>query len=126
MKEKNKYHEIFVVSLSTLGLLAIGFASFPWQTRKKILERDGNKSVLSGKTERLHAAHITHDKNDERYYKESNGRTLTIQEHYEDHYYRHGHNGLPKNQNIGALRLLWQSMSEYEREGLPDYHDLLD
>lgn len=93
---------------TALAVVALGMA-FSKQTRQKILERDGHKSVLSGATEKLHVAHIDHTRN-ERYDDPSNGRTLTVYEHLQDHVNREGRNGLTKAQNDFAIVALWKTL----------------
>ena len=118
MLEKNKRYEVYS-ALTKLGLFSIAlFGAFSKKSREKIKERDGNKSALSGKRGRLHAAHIDHSRNDD-YDNPNNGRMLTVLEHYEDHYYRHGRNGLTKKGNIAALRLLWNQLDPVMRDVLP-------
>ncbi len=80
--------------------------AFSKKTRDEINKRDGGKSVLSGESGRLHAAHISHDKSRSDYDKPSNGRMLTPREHLDDHVNRAGRNGLPEHQNNFAIRML--------------------
>lgn len=94
--------------VTTIAMIAFGMA-FSRQTRQKILERDGHRSVLSGATENLHVAHIDHSKSNPRYDDASNGRTLTVYEHLQDHVNREGRNGLTKAQNDWAITQLWKT-----------------
>jgi len=108
--------------LPTVSLLgAVVFISqwaFSSGVRKRLLNRDG-ADVWTGETEKLEAAHITHDRSDPMYNHESNGRMLTTRNHYLDHINRVGRNGLTLAGNNAALRLIWRRLSEQEREGLP-------
>jgi len=104
-------------------LIATSFfanAAFTSDRRRKILERDRGRSVVSGETENLEAAHINHDKKNPKYNDISNGRTLTTREHYQDHFDRHGRKnlGLSENGNKWALQKIWERLSDKEREGL--------
>jgi len=113
------------VPLATVGLFFIAsLGAFSKKSRKEIYERDGGKSARSGKRGKLHAAHIDHTRN-ENYDKPSNGRLLTVREHYQDHYNRHGRNGLTTGGNRWALGKLWDLLTGKERKGLkpPDSID---
>lgn len=108
------------VPLATMGLFFISLGAFSSTSRRKILKRDGYKSVLSGETDNLEASHLDHSRDNPNYDHPSNGRTLTTKEHYLDHYNRHGRNGLTKKQNIWALNKIWSRLTEEEKIGLPD------
>ena len=99
----------------TLDPYEVCFA-FSKKSRRKIVERDGGKSVKSGRTDNLHAAHIDHSRSNPRYDDPSNGRTLTRTEHFNDHWDRLGQCGLPEGVDEIALNLLWNSMSDAEKE----------
>lgn len=105
--------EVWLIAIGSIPVLAMAFSSL---VRKIIFKRDGGRSVWSGKEENLHAAHITHDRSDPRYNDSSNGRMLTRAEHYVDHDNRQGRNGLTERGNSWAKTMLWNSMSEEERE----------
>jgi len=92
-----------ILGISLLSVIATG--AFSWKSKQIIKQRDGNKSVLSGETEDLEAAHINHARN-ERYDDPSNGRLLTTEEHLRDHINRAGRNGLTKAQNNWAIAML--------------------
>lgn len=98
--------------LSTVAVLgAVVFLSqfaFTQKVRNKIWKRDGGKSVLSGRTENLEAAHISHDKSKQGYNDPSNGRLLTTAEHMWDHINRHGRNDLSETGNDWAIMMLWR------------------
>ena len=101
------------------GIFLISQAAFTSQVRRFIMGRDKKRDVWDGSTENLEAAHRTHDMTDPRYKDPSNGRMLSRRNHYLDHYNRAGNNGLPIKGNDAALRLIWQRLTEEEREGLP-------
>lgn len=93
--------------------------AFSRNVRQQILNRD-KVDVWTGETDKLEAAHITHDKQDPLYNDTSNGRMLTTKHHYLDHLNRAGRNGLSIAGNDAALRLIWKRLSESERQGLPE------
>jgi hypothetical protein len=101
------------------GVFLLSQAAFTSQIRRFIMGRDKKRDVWDGSTENLECAHITHDRTDPRYNDPSNGRMLNRRNHYLDHYNRAGNNGLPIRGNDAALRLIWQRLTEEEREGLP-------
>lgn len=107
--EGHKPSENYLPILAAIGgiLLLSQFAASK-STRLRVKERDGFKSVLSGKTENLEVAHISH-KRDDRYDDPSNLRTLTTAEHMWDHINRHGTEqlGLTEAQNNWAIITLW-------------------
>lgn len=109
MTESEKHHD-FLLPIAGIGLLAVAFGAFGRPVRRKIKERDGNKSVWSGKTTQLEVAHISHNRNKTNYNHESNGRTLTTAEHMWDHINRHGTEqlGLTDSQNDWAIWQLWK------------------
>lgn len=121
LKSKLEKLEKITPFASILLLLMITQMAFSFGTKKKILERDNNTSVESGKTRNLEAAHYNHDKKREDYDDEKNGRMLTRSEHYMDHYKRHNKEGLglSRQQNRWALNTIWNRMTEKERKGLP-------
>jgi uncharacterized protein YhaN len=115
---KEKHYEKYLLSAATIGLLTIAsLGAFSKKTKEEIWARDGGKSKLSGKRDRLHAAHINHARN-EKYDQASNGRLLTVREHYQDHYNRHGRNGLTTGGNKWALAKLWALLTGAEKKGL--------
>ena len=122
--ELNKRYEICIVSLSTLGLLAVSICAFSKRSRKKIRDRDGNKSAESGKGGVLQAAHYNHDKRNPNYNKPENGRLLTKREHYLDHFNNHGSNGLSKENNLQSLKGLFCTLSAKDKINLPNWEDL--
>ena len=122
--ETNKNYELYIVTLSTLGLLAISLCSFSRRSRKKIHKRDHNKSAESGVGGCLQCAHINHDKKHPDYNKPFNGRLLTPREHYLDHYHNHGKNGLSKEDNFAATKGLYFTLSKDQRKGLPNFNNL--
>ena len=106
MKNKEKI-SLAPISLATMGLFFISLGAFSRKVRREIFERDGGKSVISGETENLEAAHINHDKKSPDYNKAHNGRMLTTAEHLQiDHIDRAGRNGLPENHNNYAVDML--------------------
>lgn len=110
----------YQVFLSLLAISAPVIAmAFSEAVRKKIGDRDGWKSVKSGRTAHLEATHINHDKRRKGYDSPSNGRMLTVDEHYMDHYNRHGRNGLTLRGNLWALRRIWRRLSREQRRNLP-------
>lgn len=102
-----------------LGVIFLSQFAFSSGIRKMIFNRDMGKDVWDGSTESLEAAHITHDRSNPDYNKPENGRLLKKRNHYLDHYNRVGRNGLSLAANNAALRLIWNRLSEEEREGLP-------
>lgn len=123
---KEKEYKPIIFSATALGLLAIAFCGFSRTIRRKIKERDGNRSVLSGATTRLQCAHISHDKNNPKINSVSNGRQLTYREHYLDHYNRHKKNGLSVQDNYSTVKGLYCMLNKRERQGLPHYDTLLE
>lgn len=115
--EKSTYYKIAFV----LGAAAFSTGAFTKGVRKKIAERDNGKSVWSGETEGLTAAHINHDRKRKIYNDESNGRLLTWLEQYEDHFNRHNTEGLglSESQNKWALSKIWEMLSDEQRKKLP-------
>lgn len=103
--------------MAAVGLVVIGLA-FSKKVRDEIFRRDGGADVWNGVKERLDAAHINHDKLYELYNHASNGRMLTIRNHFIDHMNRHGRNGLDKLNNTLAMIMLWKRMNIDERKGL--------
>lgn len=114
--EQPRFHfGIVPLALAPLaGFLLL--TSFSDRVRKLIKQRDNNQSVLSGKTEHLECAHLNHNRGYSKYNDASNGRLLTVDEHYIDHYDRAGRNGLPIEQNNWALRTIWNRMDDDERQ----------
>jgi hypothetical protein len=107
--EKDNY--LFdILGISLLAIIATG--AFSWKTKQIIKQRDENKSAVSGKTEKLHAAHIDHSKTNPRYDESSNGRLLTAEEHLQDHVNRAGRNGLTIAQNNWAIAQLKKLIGE--------------
>lgn len=107
---QNNFKDIEKFALASLGLLAISMCAFSKPVRNKIKARDGNKSVWSGKTTGLEAAHINHNKKSPKYNDVSNGRMLTTAEHFWDHVNRHGTKGLGLSDeaNNWAIVMLWK------------------
>lgn len=101
------------------GIFLLSQGAFTSQVRRFIWGRDKKQDVWDGSTENLEAAHINHDKKSPLYNSAENGRLLKRRNHYLDHYNRAGRNGLPIKGNDAALRLIWQRLTEKEREGLP-------
>ena len=122
---KEKEYKPIIFSATALGLLAIAFCGFSRTIRRKIKERDGNRSVLSGATTRLQCAHINHDKKSKKRNHVSNGRQLTYREHYLEHYHRHKRNGLNAQDNYSTVKGLYKMMNKRERQGLPHYDTML-
>lgn len=117
-------HELIThaVDLSPLAIPII--LAFSKGVRAQIMARDKG-DVWDGTTDKLEAAHITHDKSDPMYDDPANGRILTTRNHYIDHLNRAGRNGLSLAANNAALRLIWRRLSEQERAGLtppPEEH----
>lgn len=112
--ENHLLESLFLVG----GILLLSQFAFTRPIRREIHTRD-EVDVWDGATERLECAHITHDKSDPRYNDTSNGRLLTIRNHYLDHYNREGRNGLTKAGNDWALRAIWNRLTEDEKRGLP-------
>lgn len=108
MTEREPYHSLAkgVIILSSLYL--VSQLAFSKKTKDEIYRRDGGKSALSGLGGKLHAAHISH-RRDKNYDKPSNGRLLTIGEHFWDHINRQGRNGLSKEVNDWAIWRLWKT-----------------
>lgn len=118
-QELSKISNDLPLILRSICLMSPIFAmAFSRAVRNIIMRRDGYKSVLSGETENLEAAHLNHDRNYPKYNEPSNGRMLTRREHYIDHLNRHGRNGLTKDGNRGALNLIWKRMTASEKIGL--------
>ncbi|HKY74098.1 MAG TPA: hypothetical protein VJ246_02175 [Patescibacteria group bacterium] len=110
------------------AMFTCGFLAFSAGTWREIMNRDGGKSVKSGlgpPEHRVEAAHINHQRGWS-YDKASNGRVLTIQEHYEEHIFHHRdgkrsgrcRNGCSVEGNLHAAVLIWDRMTQSEREGL--------
>lgn len=116
-----------------LSTVAFGMAFSP-QIREMILRRDGYRSVESGRSHHLEAAHVDHSRKNVDYDTVENGKTLTRVEHYKDHFNRAGQNGLNSHQNNWALRSIWERLSIHDREelaqeGYPDpdgRHDYIE
>lgn len=109
-------------------LFACGFLSFSTGTWKEIMKRDGGVSRISGlgpPDHRVEAAHINH-KRGFGYDRASNGRLLTIREHYKEHieHYRtgirggHSVNGCSPEGNLEAATRIWERMTDDEKAGL--------
>lgn len=97
-------------AITTLAIIAgvyfVSQLAFSMGTKRKIWERDGGQSVLSGATDDLEVAHIDHSRDNPKYDHESNGRLLTTAEHLKDHINRAGRNGLTKQHNNWAIERL--------------------
>lgn len=106
------YLELILGAVTISSLFA-----FSSGVRKRIFQRD-RADVWTGETEKLEAAHITHDRSDPNYNSETNGRMLSTRNHYIDHVNRVGRNGLSLAGNNAALRLIWNRLTEEERVGL--------
>ena len=108
------------VILGAVALYEVSNLAFSKKTRQQILDRDGGKSVWSGSTEDLQACHINHDRTRSDYDSPSQGRTLTQEENYIDHFNRHGSIslGLPNPQNKSALGVLYHALKG-RRDHLP-------
>lgn len=111
--------EGILYAIGIVGLLSVG--AFSKDSRKSIWKRDKGKSVWSGETEGLTVAHINHDKTSPKYDDPDNGRLLTNREQYIDHFNRHGtvSIGLTEPKNKQALGILYHSLDDKQREGLP-------
>lgn len=104
---------LIVGSIFLLAELSQG--AFSKKVRASIWKRDKGKSVWSGETEGLTAAHQNHDKSNPRYNDPSNGRLLTSpKEQYIDHFNRHDTEdlGLSTEANNWVLRLLYSLMKD--------------
>lgn len=122
--EKGKKYELVVVSASAMGLLAISLCAFSKHIRRAIKKRDGYRSAESGVKGCLQCAHINHDKKSPDYNRLSNGRLLTVREHYLDHFNNHGTNGLNKEDNFATVKGLWFMLPKSKRKGLPRWDEL--
>lgn len=109
--------QIFTITAIVGGIYLLSQFAFSSGVRKRLLNRD-RADVWTGETEKLEAAHITHDRSDPDYNNPANGRMLTARNHYIDHVNRVGRNGLTLAANNAALRLIWLRLSEEERQGL--------
>ena len=122
---KNRQKVVEICGGAIEAAVAIGSAAiisrlaFSTRTKQKIKDRDGNKSVVSGKTENLECAHIDHSSGTH-YNTVKNGRLLTRDEHFFDHFDRHGNNGLTPAQNRWTLRAIWGRMSHEEKKKVID------
>lgn len=115
--ERHRHEATSLLSILGVGLTLILINSaFSKKTKEEIWKRDGGRSVLSGQTENLHAAHIDHNRANPRYDDASNGRLLTAEEHLNDHINRHGRNGLTKAQNLWAIAMLKRILGITEDE----------
>jgi len=113
--------ERWVAGIGLLGVVGLSGAAFSRGAKDYIRTRDGGKSVESGEEGPLEVAHYNHDRSKENYNRAENGRCLTRREHYADHFNRHGTRGLglSEEENIWALKSIWNRMSKYERRDLP-------
>lgn len=118
--EGQKPSELNILTVSAIigGIYLLSQFAFSRGVRNQILNRD-RADVWTGETEKLEAAHITHDRSDPMYNDPANGRMLTTRNHYLDHINRVGRNGLTVAGNNAALRLIWRRLTDGEREGLP-------
>lgn len=115
-----KEHGEYWMPIAGIGLLAISFLAFSKKSREAIHKRDKGKSVLSGTSINLSAAHIDHNKKSKLYDHPSNGRLLSLFEHLLDHINRAGRNGLNQNQNNYAIRKIKEKMAKlYSKIGDP-------
>jgi hypothetical protein len=115
--ERDTYYKIAIV----LGAAALSTGAFSKKVRQKIWERDKGQSVWTGETENLTAAHINHNKSEVIYNSSENGRLLTQEEQYVDHFNRHktAGIGLTEEQNNWALRLLWGVLGDSQKKYPP-------
>ena len=104
--ERGKQYEIFIVSASTLGLIAVALSAFSKKSKHEIHERDGYVCVSCGSSFPLEASHIDHDRNSPLYNDPDNGETLCPSCHLQDHIDRAGDNGLSKAANDWAIEQL--------------------
>lgn len=88
-----------------IGLYEFSKYAFSYDSRQKILKRDGYKCTKCGSTDHLEAAHFDHTKNDF-YDNTDNGTTLCTLHHLEDHQKNAGHNGLDREGNNWAIKSL--------------------
>ena len=87
-----------------LGIVIHGTVfAFSSGSRQKILERDGYKCVVCGKTGCLDAAHKNHNRDNPDYNNPKNGKTLCVEHHLDDHKQNAGRNGLSKRHNDWAI-----------------------
>lgn len=128
MSKENESSFSWLHGLALIGVIGVvSQLAFSPSTRKKILDRDGRQSVLSGATTNLDVCHIDHTKN-ATYDETWRGRTLTRVEHYLDHYNRHGREGLGLSirDNIAALRLIAMRMGANELARIPSIEALME
>ena len=85
--------------------------AFSSGSRQKILERDGYKCVVCGKTDCLEAAHKNHNRDNPNYNNPANGKTLCVEHHLEDHIKNAGHNGLSRRANDWAIDKLKERLN---------------
>lgn len=121
--ERERNFEKYIAPAASIGLIVIAafgaLGAFSRGTREAIWQRDQGRSVESGMGGHLECAHYDHTRNS--YYDTpENGRLLTPREHYMDHFNNHGYNGLSLEGNIWALEHIWERLSDYERQGLPE------
>lgn len=94
--------------------------AFSPESRRVIFERDGGVSARSGVGGPLHASHFDHTKGTDIYNNPDNGVMLTRAEHFIEHYFEHGRNGLSESQNLWAMETLWKNMPDSEKQAIVD------
>lgn len=118
--ERGRFAPLFFYGvMAGVGLLLSQFA-FSRAVRRQIWERDGGVCQESGSTEHLFCAHYDHSRDNPDYNSPDNGRLLSGDRHWLDHYYRVGENGLNPAQNLWALRTMWGGMTDKEKRLVVD------
>ena len=115
MTERERPYQITDALIPLASLAATYFivtGAFSRQTRRKLIRRDGGCVASGDHLGSLHAAHISHDRNDPRYDDPSAGRILCVKHHLQDHITRHGRNGLSEEANLRAIELLRHTLSQ--------------
>lgn len=118
--ERGRFAPLFFYGvMAGVGLLLSQFA-FTRKVREEIWKRDGGVCQNCGSTEHLFCAHYCHSKDNPDYNNPDNGRLLSGDCHWLDHYYRAGENGISLNQNLWALRTMWKGMTDREKQTVLD------
>lgn len=110
--------EIYIAG-ALVALYGVSTLAFSKPVRRQIVQRDG-ADVWTGETENLEAAHISHQRTD-KYNTVENGRLLTTQDHYIDHFNRHGSKtlGLSEEGNKWSLNAIWSRLTDDAKAKLP-------